>query len=67
MKARPRRRKPRDTAAIFVITAGSSLRRNGHVVAAMPPTATLPRSGGSVTLRPDELTVREGYRVEVPL
>jgi len=66
MKARPRRRKPRDTAAIFVITAGSPLRRNGHVVAAMPA-ATLPRSGGSVTLRPDELTVREGYRVEVPL
>ena len=67
MKARPRRRKPRDTAAIFVITAGSPPRRNGHVVAAMPPAPTLPRSGGSVTLRPDELTVREGYRVEVPL
>jgi hypothetical protein len=48
-----------------VVTAKARATANGRVVAAAPP-STLPRSGGPVTRRPDELTDRHGYRVAVP-
>lgn len=62
----PPRRPTTDTAGTFVVTAGCPCDRNDRVVTVMQLTPTLPRSGGPVTLRPEALTERDGYRVEVP-
>jgi len=41
--------------------------RNDRVATILKPTPTLPRSGRPVTFRPEDLTFRNGYRVEAAL